>query len=72
MFFIRAESLYFKKLQSRLLKVLREVRLSLVNTIDEFFVAIVNTFQLLGIVTKNPMLNVAGDLHPLQGIKPFL
>lgn len=36
-----------------ILKVLRRERLSLMNTVVEFFVTIVNAFYLLNIVTKS-------------------
>ena len=49
----------------RLLKVLRRVYLSMVNTIGRFSVAIVNAFQLLNIVRKIFILDIAGCLDPL-------
>lgn len=51
---VRAELLSSNKLhQSALLKVLKRVRLSLLNTVGELFVA-----------QKRSMLNIAGDLDP--------
>ena len=52
-------------LQSRLLKMLRRVRLQLLNSIGKFSVALVNAIQLIIVVTKSSILDVAGDLDPL-------
>ena len=52
-------------MQSRLLKMLRRVRLQLLNSIGKFSVALVSAIQLIIVVTKSSILDVAGDLDPL-------
>ena len=47
--------------------MLSRVSFSLVNTIDKFFVTVVNALQLLTFVTKSDILDFAGGLDQALG-----